>query len=61
MDIIVPEGFSYADSDAVLESVEGLSMDIRGRGNTSWGADKKPYKIKLDEKTKILGMGRNKH
>ena len=61
MDIIVPEGFSYVDSDAGLESVEGLSMDIRGRGNTSWGADKKPYKIKLDEKTKILGMGKNKH
>ncbi|MBQ3964837.1 MAG: CotH kinase family protein, partial [Firmicutes bacterium] len=61
MDIIVPEGFSYVDSDAVLESVEGLSLDIRGRGNTSWWADKKPYKIKLDKKAKILGMGKNKH
>ncbi|MBR3125739.1 MAG: CotH kinase family protein, partial [Mogibacterium sp.] len=61
MDIIVPEGFKYVDSDVVLSSVTGLGMDIRGRGNTSWNADKKPYKIKLDEKTKILGMGKNKH
>ena len=61
MDIIVPDGFKYADSDAKLSSVTGLGMDIRGRGNTSWNADKKPYKIKLDDKTKILGMGKNKH
>ena len=61
MDIIVPEGFGYVDSDADLSSVTGLGMDIRGRGNSTWNNDKKPYKIKLNEKTKILGMGKNKH
>ena len=35
--------------------------EIRGRGNTSWGFPKKSYKIKLDKKTNLFGMGKNKH
>ena len=31
-------------------------IEIRGRGNASWGFDKKPYRIKLKEKTKLLGF-----
>lgn len=39
-----------------------LKLGIRGRGNTSWRHDgQKPYKIKLDKKTSIMGMGKNKH
>lgn len=37
------------------------AIKIRGRGNTTWGYDKKPYKIKLDEKTDVFGFGKNKH
>ncbi len=34
---------------------------IRGRGNSSWNwYDKKPYRIKLDEKHKLLGLGKGK-
>ena len=29
---------------------------IRGRGNSTWGMPKKPYKLKLDSKAPILGM-----
>ncbi len=36
-------------------------MEIRGRGNTTWSHPKKPYKMKLDEKTDIFGFGANKH
>ena len=63
MDIEVPEGFHYTDSDAELTSLHGLEMDIRGRGNTTWqGVDgKNPYKIKLDKKQAIFGMTKNKH
>lgn len=31
-------------------------MKIRGRGNSTWGMPKKPYRIKLDEQSPILGM-----
>lgn len=35
---------------------------IRGRGNSSWEwYDKKPYKFKLDEKSKLLGMEKAKN
>lgn len=30
-------------------------MRIKGRGNSTWGAPKKPYKIKFDKKTSLLG------
>jgi hypothetical protein len=36
-------------------------IQIRGRGNYTWEHEKKPYKIKLDSKTDVLGMGANKH
>ena len=60
--ISVPEGFHYCDMpDAACESVEGLAMNIRGRGNTTWNGKKKPYKIKLDKKADLFGLGKNKH
>jgi hypothetical protein len=31
------------------------SMEIRGRGNASWDFEKKPYRIKLAKKARILG------
>lgn len=45
----------YSDTK-VLES----PMQIRGRGNTTWGLEKKPYKVKLDEKAKVFGMDKNR-
>jgi hypothetical protein len=37
---------------------EALSVPlrIRGRGNTTWGLPKKPYKLKLDDDASLLGM-----
>ncbi|MCQ2369081.1 MAG: CotH kinase family protein [Paludibacteraceae bacterium] len=32
------------------------ALQIKGRGNASWGFAKKPYKIKLANKVKLLGM-----
>lgn len=42
------------------ESFQG-TMRIKGRGNATWTAyPKKPYRIKLDSKSKILGMPSDK-
>ena len=40
---------------------EPLPLQIRGRGHSSWQGAKKPYKIKLGQKTSIMGMPKNKH
>ena len=37
------------------------SVQIRGRGNTSWTWPKKPYRIKLGRKADLFGMGANKN
>ena len=34
--------------------------NIRGRGNTTWSYPKKPYALKLNSKSKILGMPKHK-
>ncbi len=46
-----------------LKSVNGTTLgafdgvtEIRGRGNSTWGWPKKPYRIKLSKKTALLGM-----
>ena len=39
---------------------EEYSLTIRGRGNTSWDAPKKNYKIELENKAPLLGMPQNK-
>lgn len=41
------------------ESYSG-KIEIKGRGNNSWGLDKKPYAIKLSEKKAIMGMKKHK-
>ena len=48
---------TYSDS-AILYDGE---IEIRGRGNSTWAMPKKPYKIKLDKKSDLFGMGKNKH
>jgi len=53
-----PEGFNFED----------LAMEIRGRGNYTWGStfnadplyNKRPYRIKLSEKMNLLGQGNGK-
>ncbi len=44
----------------ILNDYQGTAR-IRGRGNSSWfWYDKKPYRIKLDEKSEILGLKSNR-
>ena len=36
------------------------SVQIKGRGNSSWGASKKPYRLKFEEKVKPFGLTKGK-
>ena len=40
-------------------SYEG-TMSMKGRGNSTWSYPKKPYALKLDEKSSVLGMPKHK-
>lgn len=52
--------FEDPDSMYSASTLVETTMRIRGRGNTSWSNPKKPYRIKLDTKTRVFGMKANK-
>ena len=42
------------------ETREFSNVEIKGRGNSTWGFDKKPYQIKFEEKVDLLNLGLRK-
>lgn len=51
--ILVVDTLGNVEYDGELET-------IHGRGNWTWGQNKKPYNIKLSKKTKMLGLKKSK-
>lgn len=47
--------WNAADENSIYNAVQ-----MKGRGNTTWGQPKKPYAIKLDKKAEVLGMPKHK-
>lgn len=45
--------------NGVYENFED-SVQIKGRGNSSWSASKKPYRLKFEEKVKPFGLTKGK-
>jgi len=50
----------YIRGEGGYESLQPVSCQVRGRGNTTWFWPKKPYLVKLDQKESLLGMPRHK-
>ena len=53
-DTYVPATMTVTNRD---RTVYTGSIGIRGRGNATWTYPKKPYRIRLDSKANLLGMG----
>ncbi|MDR1120760.1 MAG: CotH kinase family protein [Dysgonamonadaceae bacterium] len=43
-------------SSVATEEVTNLVTEIKGRGNSTWGMAKKPYRLKLDKKANLFGL-----
>lgn len=56
-DVYVPGAYSITDTNQGILHSGGLRL--RGRGNSTWGAVKKPWRINFDNKTAPLGMTAN--
>ena len=58
---------NYKDANMYIQGNEEYAsqydggIEIKGRGNTSWFYQQKPYKIKLNKSTNLFGFGKNKH
>ncbi len=46
--------------DGLTYEYDGALEYIKGRGNSTWKMDKKPYNLKLDKKADLFGMGKSK-
>lgn len=44
----------------LFDDLKECGVEIRGRGNSTWGYDKKPYALKFPSKTSLLGMPKHK-
>lgn len=53
-------GKADSDGTAYEEDYYGETDQLKGRGNTTWGWNKKPYAVKLGEKAGWLGMPKHK-
>jgi hypothetical protein len=51
--VTIDGGRGFNDLDSTI-------MEIRGRGNSTWGNPKKPYQMKLDSKEEFLDMPKQK-
>lgn len=49
-----------SDNADGFEGLDTVGISIRGRGNSTWKWEKKPYKIKFNEKTSVLGLAEAK-
>lgn len=48
------------NSDGLSAEYKGVLEYIKGRGNSTWNMEKKPYNIKLDKKADLFDMGKSK-
>lgn len=61
----VPGSVMFLDRSNLYSAVDSAFFEmkengIRGRGNSTWGMPKKPYKIKLDSKAEVFGIAKDK-
>lgn len=52
----------YEGNDFQMTTLDGAqvsasNLEVKGRGNSTWTLAKKPYQIKFNKKTDLLGMG----
>jgi len=59
-EIVVKEKYLNADfsikGNEKYADISAIKTRIRGRGNSTWGLPKKPYRLKLDKSASILGL-----
>ncbi len=55
------EGYASIFGGLNFDNLQNTEMKIRGRGNSTWGVhDKKPYQLKFNEQTKVLGIPKDR-
>lgn len=48
------------EGNGIFDDLDEVPLQLRGRGNVSWGWDKKAFNIKFTKQQKVLGMKKHK-
>lgn len=56
----LPATMQLDPNGAAVDAFSG-TLEIKGRGNSTWTYPKKPYRLKLAKSTDLMGMGANKN
>lgn len=51
---------TIVNADGLSAEYDGVLEYIKGRGNSTWNMEKKPYNLKLDKKADLFDMGKSK-
>lgn len=60
MKVTIPKNYT-SFGNVEPQPLSDIALTIRGRGNATWAGIVKPYKIKLDKKTDLVGLPKHKH
>lgn len=52
----LPASFNLMTANDDEFEMDDVAMTIRGRGNSTWGMPKKPYRVDFPEKTSLFGL-----
>ena len=58
-EVAMANGWSNRYESVDEKSDKNCSMNMRGRGNATWGYTKRPYQIKTENDLDLIGMGNN--
>ena len=58
-DVYITGTYELLDAAGLRQA--GGTLEIRGRGNSTWNYPKKPYRMKLTDSAALLGMPSSKH
>lgn len=53
-------GTMEIEGNGGFEDLPLMDITVKGRGNSTWGWEKKPYALKLSQKKEVLGMPKHK-
>ena len=56
----IPDASMVIVTPGTLDILYRGTLSVKGRGNSTWNYPKKPYALKLDKKSEMLGMKKHK-
>ncbi len=57
---VIHQATLYMEGNGMYDNVASQTVEFRGRGNSTWGMRKKPYRFKMAKKASVCGLPKAK-